>query len=64
MCGILGFFDPNGAYKGSPEDLKALLAKLSSRMRSRGPDGSGQYGGSNWCLSHERLAIMDPEGGH
>lgn len=63
MCGILGFFDPNGHYKGTPEELKAHLASLSHRMRSRGPDGNGYYGGSNWGLSHERLAIMDPEGG-
>lgn len=63
MCGILGFFDLNGHYKGSPEELKALLQKLSHRTWTRGPDGSGYYGGANWGLAHERLAIMDPEGG-
>ena len=33
-------------------------------MVTIGPDGCGYYGGSNWGLSHERLAIMDPDGGH
>lgn len=63
MCGILAFFDKNGHYKGTPEDLKQLLTGLSHRMVTRGPDGCGYYGGANWGLSHERLAIMDPEGG-
>ena len=36
---------------------------LSARMRTRGPDGSGYYGNERFGLAHERLAIMDPEGG-
>ena len=63
MCGILAFFDPNGAWKGTPEELKELIKKLSLRQTTRGPDGNGYYGGDHWALSHERLAIMDPEGG-
>jgi len=63
MCGILAFFDKNGHFKGTPEELKALMVKLSLRMTTRGPDGNGYHGGKNWGLSHERLAIMDPEGG-
>jgi hypothetical protein len=31
MCGILAFFDPNGHYKGTPEELKAHIVALSSR---------------------------------
>jgi hypothetical protein len=31
MCGILAFFDPNGAWKGTPEELKELIKKLSLR---------------------------------
>jgi len=63
MCGILAFFDFKGKYNGTAEELKAYLAKLSYRATTRGPDGSGYYGGANWGLAHERLAIMDPEGG-
>ena len=39
------------------------MRELSARMRSRGPDGSGYYGNEHFGLAHERLAIMDPEGG-
>ena len=40
-----------------------LMRTLSARMRSRGPDGSGYHGNDRFGLAHERLAIMDPEGG-
>jgi asparagine synthase (glutamine-hydrolysing) len=40
-----------------------LMRGLSARMRTRGPDGSGYYGNERFGLAHERLAIMDPEGG-
>ena len=63
MCGILAFFDSNGAYTGTPEQLKELIVSLSSRQRTRGPCGNGYEGGKYWGLAHERLAIMDPEGG-
>jgi len=63
MCGILAFFDINGKYTGTPEELKALLAKLSQRQGSRGPDHSGYFGGPCWGMAHERLSIMDPEHG-
>ena len=63
MCGILAFFDLNGHYTGTPEQLKEHLTKLSHRQTTRGPDGSGYTGGKHWGIAHERLAIMDPEGG-
>jgi asparagine synthase (glutamine-hydrolysing) len=63
MCGILAFFDFEGKYNGTPEELKAHLMELSKRQTSRGPDESGYHGGANWGLAHERLSIMDPEHG-
>ena len=45
MCGILAFFDHNGHYKGTPEQLKEHLVALSHRQVTRGPDGSGFIGG-------------------
>eukprot|EP00218_Dolichomastix_sp_CCMP3274_P009666 CAMPEP_0170138856 /NCGR_PEP_ID=MMETSP0033_2-20121228/5238_1 /TAXON_ID=195969 /ORGANISM="Dolichomastix tenuilepis, Strain CCMP3274" /LENGTH=575 /DNA_ID=CAMNT_0010374911 /DNA_START=24 /DNA_END=1751 /DNA_ORIENTATION=- len=55
-CSILALIN-------SPEPHKELMQELSARMRHRGPDGHGYYGGETWGLAHERLAIMDPEGG-
>ena len=63
MCGILAFFDFEGQYKGTPEELKAHLIELSHRQRSRGPDQNSHHGGKYWGLCHERLSIMDPEHG-
>ncbi len=45
------------------DERETLMRDLSARMRSRGPDGSGYYGNEKFGLAHERLAIMDPEGG-
>uniref|UniRef100_A0A7S0SB12 asparagine synthase (glutamine-hydrolyzing) n=1 Tax=Mantoniella antarctica TaxID=81844 RepID=A0A7S0SB12_9CHLO len=60
MCSILACYDPGGALADGREEL---MRALSARMRSRGPDGSGYYGNERFGLAHERLAIMDPEGG-
>ena len=53
-------YDPNAAMEDGREEL---MRELSARMRTRGPDGSGYYGSKRYGLAHERLAIMDPEGG-
>jgi len=60
MCSILACYDPDGVLANGREEL---MRTLSSRMRSRGPDGSGYHGNDRFGLAHERLAIMDPEGG-
>jgi len=60
MCSILAMYDPNAAMEDGREEL---MRELSARMRTRGPDGSGYYGSKRYGLAHERLAIMDPEGG-
>ena len=56
----LNRFPLAGAFADNRE---TLMRDLSARMRSRGPDGSGYYGNEKFGLAHERLAIMDPEGG-
>jgi len=48
------------------DDLLALRRKAlerSQRQRHRGPDWSGVYVSGGAILVHERLAIVDPEGG-
>lgn len=68
MCGILTVLN-------SPEEARTLRPRvlaLAGRLRHRGPDWSGIHvqefddpAGRRRChiLAHERLAIVDPEGG-
>ncbi len=50
MCGIAGWFGPDGGM-----DADALVAAL----RHRGPDGHGVWEGEAATLVHTRLAILD-----
>lgn len=61
MCSILGVFDlrPGADLRG----LRPLALALSARQRHRGPDWSGVHAEPHALLVHERLAIVDPEGG-
>jgi asparagine synthase (glutamine-hydrolysing) len=54
MCGIAGIFLLN---EGSVDS--ALLARMSERIRHRGPDGEGMYLDGPVGLAHRRLAIID-----
>ena len=61
MCSVLGVFRLQ-----SNEDLFSLRREClerSQRMRHRGPDWSGVYVDEHAILVHERLSIVDPEGG-
>jgi asparagine synthase (glutamine-hydrolysing) len=61
MCSILGVFGswpPDDTHK-----LRRRAIELSQRQRHRGPDWSGVYVDRGAVLVHERLAIVDPEGG-
>ena len=59
MCSITGLFDLATAQ---PE-ARRLALTLSARQRHRGPDWSGIYAEERAVLAHERLAIVDVEGG-
>jgi asparagine synthase (glutamine-hydrolysing) len=61
MCAILGIF---GIQPG--DDLLTLRREAlerSQRQRHRGPDWSGVHVDEGAILVHERLAIVDPDGG-
>ena len=59
MCGIAAIYayDDRGVAAGA-----GALRSASEWMRCRGPDGSGEWTSSDAriCLSHRRLAIIDP----
>ena len=60
MCGISGYFSTRPINrKGESEKIKSMTAALAHR----GPDGSGVEFFDHAVLSHNRLAIIDPEGG-
>lgn len=58
MCGICGIY----SHKGEPVD-EALLNRMISAMRHRGPDGEGLFIEGGVGLGHRRLSIIDVEGG-
>jgi asparagine synthase (glutamine-hydrolysing) len=61
MCSILGIFNLRPG-----DDLRALRREAIQRsqmQRHRGPDWSGVHADAGAILVHERLAIVDPEGG-
>ena len=61
MCGIAGFID---RATGEAE-AAALLGRMLSRIRHRGPDGEGTYQSPahGLALGMRRLSIIDLEGG-
>lgn len=58
MCAISGLLK----IDGSPVDL-GVLERISAKMRNRGPDGHAAVSYGACALAHERLAIVDIEGG-
>jgi asparagine synthase (glutamine-hydrolysing) len=59
MCGLAGIFHPNG-----PDTIDAaLLARMTTALAHRGPDGDGFHVEPRVGLGHRRLAIIDVAGG-
>ncbi|MBF0371538.1 MAG: amidotransferase 1, exosortase A system-associated [Magnetococcales bacterium] len=61
MCGIVGLFDLSGRGR-LPE--RGILEGMNRVQRHRGPDGEGVHLEPGVGLGHQRLAIIDLEGGH
>ena len=53
MCGICGWIDPGA------EETDGLTARMTQRLRHRGPDDVGIEGGAGWSLGFRRLSILD-----
>ncbi len=59
MCGIVCAFN----LQQSVEQLRPQILEMSKRIRHRGLDWSGIFSNDKAILSHERLAIVDPQSG-
>ena len=61
MCSILGVVGIGP--EDDRDEVRRKALERSHRQRHRGPDWSGVYIDEGALLVHERLAIVDPEGG-
>ena len=59
MCGIVCAFD----LKLESKEFRPQLLEMSKKIRHRGPDWSGVFSDDRAIISHERLAIVDPQSG-
>lgn len=64
MCGIAGFSCFNRNYKEDPGKWYGVLQKMNRTQKHRGPDEEGVFLCRRCGLSHVRLSILDPAGGH
>lgn len=58
MCGVAGLYDPSGG----PID-RATLARMTTALAHRGPDGEGFHTEPGIGFGHRRLSIVDLSGG-
>ncbi len=58
MCGLAGYWTPAGFRR---EEAGMLLARMTDRIQSRGPDDSGGWldPDAGIALGHRRLSILD-----
>ena len=59
MCSICGIVD----FKNG-DDLRGTVEIMNRKMRHRGPDSSDIFSHAHACLGHNRLSVIDPQGGH
>ncbi len=62
MCGIAGVYLENNHR--SPEELEAIVTRMTSCLTHRGPDDQGVYVDDLIALGHRRLSIIDLASGH
>jgi len=58
MCGIAGF-----TFSDAAQDNRAIANNMLAAIAHRGPDARGVHVSSDLVLAHNRLSIMEPEGG-
>ncbi|HEX3016307.1 MAG TPA: asparagine synthase (glutamine-hydrolyzing) [Caproicibacter sp.] len=63
MCGIAGFCDYNDDFTDEAPFLGHLVRRMGNTLRHRGPDEKGIFLSSHAAFAHQRLAVVDIEGG-
>lgn len=63
MCGIAGYISFKHNFYTEPQKSRAIARNMGRALKSRGPDGSGEWIGENAVFSNSRLAVIDPTGG-
>lgn len=63
MCGIAGFCDYSEDFSEEAPFLGRLVRRMGNTLRHRGPDENGVFLSSHAALAHQRLAVVDIEGG-
>ncbi|NDA64148.1 MAG: asparagine synthase B, partial [Chitinophagia bacterium] len=62
MCGIFALIS---AYPiANVPKVRKYALRMSAKLRHRGPDGTGYHQTEHGCFAHERLSIIDPDGGN
>lgn len=64
MCGIAGFFNPNGTYLEQEAYHLGILDSMNQAQQRRGPDDHGTWLASQCGLAHTRLSVVDLTTGH
>ena len=59
VCGIAGWVD----WKQDLSRQEAIIDKMISTIRHRGPDAEGKWLSQRAALGHRRLIVIDPAGG-
>jgi asparagine synthase (glutamine-hydrolysing) len=62
MCGIFALISNRNILDNNK--VRKYTLKMSSKLRHRGPDGTGYMQTEHGCFAHERLSIIDPNGGN
>lgn len=63
MCGIAGFCDYEDDFTDEAPFLGHLVRRMGNTLRHRGPDENGIFLSCHAAFAHQRLAVVDPEGG-
>jgi len=64
MCGIFGLITSKIIKDITDNKYKKYALQCISKLKHRGPDGTGYYQNNNVCLAHSRLSIIDPKSGN